>query len=177
MINRGILKCTSPLHIATRTPIIVLTTICTRRAQPDVTASLRLVWPRIAPSDLLKETLHVVLSPRPSLGQISPRILTARFSKVFAAFLQRPKSFSRRLQHSCKGQKVFRGVCSVPAKAKKFFGAFAAFLQRPKSFSSCLQHSCKGQKVSRGICSVPASTQVFAFIPANDMTQLAISTF
>jgi len=102
MINRGILKCTSPLHIATRTPIIVLTTIYPRRAQPDVTASLRLVWPRIAPSDLLKETLHVVLSPRPSLGQISPRILTACFSKAFAAFLQSPKSFSWHLQHSCK---------------------------------------------------------------------------
>ena len=100
-----------------------------------------------------------------------------KFFGAFAAFLQRPKSFSRRLQHSCKGQKVFRGVCSVPAKAKKFLEAFAAFLQRPKSFSRCLQHSCKGQKVSRGICSVPASTQVFAFIPANDMTQLAISTF
>ena len=100
-----------------------------------------------------------------------------KFFGAFAAFLQRPKSFSRRLQHSCKGQKVSRGVCSIPAKAKKFFGAFAAFLQRPKSFSRCLQHSCKGQKVSRGICSVSASTQVFAFIPANDMTQLAISTF
>ena|GEM_PF-860614 len=100
-----------------------------------------------------------------------------KFFGAFAAFLQRPKSFSGRLQHSCKGQKVSRGVCSIPAKAKKFFGAFAAFLQRPKSFSRCLQHSCKGQKVSRGICSVPASTQVFAFIPANDMTQLAISTF
>ena len=72
---------------------------------------------------------------------------------------------------------LFKSVCSIPAKAKKFFEVFAAFLQRPKSFSRCLQHSCKGQKVSRGICSVPASTQVFAFIPANDMTQLAISTF
>ena len=100
-----------------------------------------------------------------------------KFFGAFAAFLQRPKSFLRCLQHSCKDQKVFRGICSVPAKAKKFFEAFAAFLQRPKSFSSCLQHSCKGQKVSRGICSIPASTQVFAFIPANDMTQLAISTF
>ena len=100
-----------------------------------------------------------------------------KFFGAFAAFLQRPKSFSRRLQRSCKGQKVFRGVCSIPAKAKKFFEAFAAFLQRPKSFSRCLQHSCKGQKVSRGICSVPASTRVFAFIPVNDMTQLAISTF
>ena len=100
-----------------------------------------------------------------------------KFFEAFAAFLQRPKSFSRRLQRSCKGQKVFRAACSIPAKTTKFFEAFAAFLQRPKSFSSCLQHSCKGQKVSRGICSVPASTQVFAFIPANDMTQLAISTF
>ena len=87
-----------------------------------------------------------------------------KFFVAFAAFLQSPKSFLWRLQHSCKGQKVFRGVCSIPAKAKKFFEVL-------------LQHSCKGQKVSWGICSVPASTQVFAFIPANDMTQLAISTF
>ena len=66
-----------------------------------------------------------------------------KFFGAFAAFLQRPKSFSRRLQHSCKGQKVSRGVCSVPAKTKKFFEAFAAFLQRPKSFSGHLQRFCK----------------------------------
>ena len=116
-------------------------------------------------------------APHAPCGRSTRHIPILRLSEVFAAFLQRPKSFSGRLQHSCKGQKVFRGVCSIPAKAKKFLEAFAAFLQRPKSFSRCLQHSCKGQKVSRGICSVSASTQEFAFIPANDMTQLAISTF
>ena len=74
------------------------------------------------------------------------------------------------MQSSCKRQKVFRGICSIPAKTKKFLGAFAAFLQRPKNFSEHLQHSCKtpksfschlqrsckDQKVSRGICSVAA---------------------
>ena len=157
LINRGILKCTSPLHIATRTPTIVVTTICTRRAQPDVTASLRLVWPRIAPSDLLKETLHVVLLPRPLLGQISPRILTARFSKVFATVLQTPESFSRHLQHRCKHQKVFRGTCNTVANTKKFFAAFATPLQAPKSFSWHLQHRCKHQKVFRGTCNTVAN--------------------
>ena len=157
MINRGILKCTSPLHIATRTPTIVLTTVCTRRAQPDVTASLRLVWPRIAPSDLLKETLHVVLSPRLSLGQISPRILMARFSKVFATPLQTPKNFSKHLQRRCKRRKVFRGTCNTVANTKKILEAFATPLQAPKSFSSQLQHRCKHQKVFRGICNTVAN--------------------
>ena len=116
-------------------------------------------------------------APHSPCGRSTRHVPILRLSEVFAASLQRPRSFSGRLQHSCKGQKVFRGVCSIPAKAKKFLEAFAAFLQRPKSFSRRLQHSCKGPKVSRGICSVSASTQVFAFIPANDMTQLAISTF
>ena len=56
---------------------------------------------------------------------------------------------------------LFESVCSVPAKAEKFFGAFAAFLQRPKSFSGRLQHSCKGQKVFRGACSIPAKAKKF----------------
>ena len=116
-------------------------------------------------------------APHSPCGRSTRHVPILRFSEVFAAFLQSPKSFLWHLQHSCKVQKVFRGVCSIPAKAKKFLEAFAAFLQSPKSFSWRLQHSCKGQKVSRGICSVSASTQVFAFIPANDMTQLAISTF
>ena len=84
-----------------------------------------------------------------------------KFFVAFAAFLQRPKSFSRRLQHSCKDQKVFRGVCSVPAKAKKFFELLAAFLQRPRSFSRRLQRSCKGQKVFRAACSIPAKAKKF----------------
>jgi len=65
------------------------------------------------------------------------------------------------LQRPCKGRKVFRGVCSIPAKAKKFFEAFAAFLQRPKSFSRRLQRSCKDQKVFRGACSIPAKAKKF----------------
>jgi len=54
--------------------------------------------------------------------------------EMLATPLQTPESFSKHLQHSCKQQKVFRGICSVPANAKKFFGALAAFLQTPKSF-------------------------------------------
>ena len=66
-----------------------------------------------------------------------------KFFVPFAAFLQRPKSFSGHLQHSCKDQKVSRSICSIPANAKKFFVPFAAFLQRPKSFSRHLQRCCK----------------------------------
>jgi len=75
--------------------------------------------------------------------------------------LQTSKGFSGHLQHSCKHQKVFRAICSIPANAKKFFVPFAAFLQRPKSFSGHLQHSCKDQKVSRSICSIPANAKKF----------------
>jgi len=81
-----------------------------------------------------------------------------------ATLLQTPKSFSWDLQQCCKRRKVFRGICSIPANAKKFFEAFAAFLQTPKSFSGHLQHSCKRQKVFRAICSVPAKTKKF-FMP------------
>jgi len=78
-----------------------------------------------------------------------------------ATVLQTSKGFSGHLQHSCKDQKVFRSICSIPAKTKKFLEAFAAFLQTPKSFSCHLQRSCKDQKVSRGICSIPAKTKKF----------------
>jgi len=80
---------------------------------------------------------------------------------MLATVLQTPDSFSEYLQRPCKLQKVFRGICSIPANSKKFFVAFAAFLQRPKSFSEHLQHSCRGQKVFRGICSIPAEAKRF----------------
>ena len=83
-----------------------------------------------------------------------------RLFSVFAAFLQSPKSFSRLLQHCCKPQKVFRGLCSIPAKSKKFFEAFAAFLQTPKSFSRHLQRFCKPQKVHRGPCRTSANVKM-----------------
>ena len=84
-----------------------------------------------------------------------------KFFVRLATVLQTPKSFSWHLQHSCKPQKILRGLCSIPANPKKFFVALAAFLQIPKSFSRRLQHSCKDQKVSRGICSIPAKTKKF----------------
>ena len=80
---------------------------------------------------------------------------------MLTTVLQTPDSFSEHLQRPCKLQKVFRGICSIPANAKKFFAAFAAFLQRPKSFSWHLQHFCKDQKVFRGICSISAKTKKF----------------
>ena len=93
---------------------------------------------------------------------LSPGVSPAlHLFSVFAAFLQTPKSFSRHLQHCCKPQKVFRGLCSIPANSRKFFAAFAAFLQTPKSFSRPLQHSCKLQKVFRGPCSAPANSKKF----------------
>ena len=70
-------------------------------------------------------------------------------------------AFRKCLQRSCKVQKVFCGVCSVPAKSKKFFVAFAAFLQSPESFSRHLQHRCKHQKISRSICNTVASAKKF----------------
>ena len=100
-------------------------------------------------------------APHSPCGRSTRHVPILRLSEMFAAFLQRPKSFSRRLQRSCKGQKVSRGVCSVPAKARKFFEAFAAFLQRPKSFSRRLQRPCKDQKVFRGVCSIPAKAKKF----------------
>ncbi|ETK07698.1 hypothetical protein T231_16095 [Tannerella sp. oral taxon BU063 isolate Cell 6/7/9] len=65
------------------------------------------------------------------------------------------------MQHSCKRQKVFRGTCSIPANARKFFEALAAFLQTPKNFSKHLQRPCKRQKVFRDTCSIPAKAKKF----------------
>ena len=83
------------------------------------------------------------------------------FLEMLAAFLQTPESFSRHLQRLCKRQKVFRGLCSIPANSRKFFEAFAAFLQTPKSFSRPLQRSCKLQKVFRETCNSVANAKKF----------------
>jgi len=71
------------------------------------------------------------------------------------------KRFWKCLQRSCKLQKVFRGLCSIPANSRKFSVAFAAFLRTPESFSRPLQRSCKRQKVFRGTCSIPANSKKF----------------
>ena len=84
-----------------------------------------------------------------------------KFFEAFAAFPQRPKSFSRRLRGSRKGRKVFRGACGAPAKAKKFFEVLAGLPQRPKSFSRRLRGSRKGQKDLRDACGVPANVFFF----------------
>ena len=48
---------------------------------------------------------------------LSPGVCPAlRLFSVLAAFLQRPKSFPRHLQHFCKVQKVFRSTCGTSAK-------------------------------------------------------------
>ena len=83
------------------------------------------------------------------------------FLEALAAFLQTPESFSRHLWGSRKPQKVFRGLCSIPANSRKFFEAFAAFLQTPKSFSRPLQRSCKLQKVFRETCNSVANAEKF----------------
>ena len=82
-------------------------------------------------------------APHSPCGRSTRHVPILRLSEVFAGFPQRAKSFSRCLRGSRKGRKVFRGVCSIPAKAKKFFEVLAAFLQRPKSFSGHLQRFCK----------------------------------
>ena len=89
----------------------------------------------------------------------TPRRPSARFS--LHAESRRPAFSVWAVDSSCPYPSFFGSVCSVPAKAKKFFEAFAAFLQRPKSFSRRLQHSCKGQKVFRGACSIPAKAKKF----------------
>ena len=68
-------------------------------------------------------------APHSPCGRSTRHVPILRLSEVFAASLQRPKSFLWRLQRSCKVQKVFCGVCSIPAKSRKFFVALAAFLQ------------------------------------------------
>ena len=97
------------------------------------------------------------------------------------AELRRPAFSVWAVDSSCPYPSSFGSVCSVPAKAEKFFGAFAAFLQRPKSFSRRLQHSCKGQKVFRGICSIPANVFFFenrlADPPAKPISQSLITHF
>ena len=48
---------------------------------------------------------------------LSPGVCPAlHLFSVLAAFLQRPKSFPRHLQHFCKVQKVFRSTCGTSAK-------------------------------------------------------------
>ena len=124
-----------------------------------------LVAPCVAPHRPLRsvkrDTSCDLIAPHLSLGQISPRILTACFSKVFAGFPQRAKSFSRCLRGSRKGQKVFRGACGAPAKGEKFFEVLAGFPQRAKSFSRRLRGSRKGRKVFRGACGAPAKGEKF----------------
>ena len=56
---------------------------------------------------------------------------------------------------------LFESVCSVPAKAKKFFEVLAEFPQRPKNFSRCLRSFRKHQKVFRDACGVSANTKKF----------------
>ena len=108
----------------------------------------------------LRRLSHVVAaSTRVVRGCKLPRRPSARFSSH--AELRRPAFSVWAVDSSCPYPSFFGSVCSVPAKAEKFFGAFAAFLQRPKSFSRRLQHSCKDQKVFRGICSIPANTKKF----------------
>ena len=110
----------------------------------------------------LRRLSHVVAaSTHVVRGCKLPRRPSARFSPH--AESRRPAFSVWAVDSSCPYPSFFGSVCSVPAKAKKFFELLAAFLQRPKSFSRHLQRSCKHPSI--------------CFYPTNDMTQLAISTF
>ena len=96
--------------------------------------------------------------------------------EVLAAFLQTPKSFSRHLQRRCKRQKVFRGTCSVPAKAKTFLEALAAFLQTPFFSFGRLQKFCKLRFLLLGLCRSSASSD-FSFLVFAEVLQAPFSPF
>ena len=100
-------------------------------------------------------------APHSPCGRSTRHVPILRLSEVFAEFPQTPKSFSWHLRSFRKGQKVFRGACGVPAKAKKFFETLAEFPQTPKSFSWHLRSFRKGQKVFRDACGVPAKAKKF----------------
>ena len=89
----------------------------------------------------------------------TPRRPSARFSPH--AESRRPAFSVWAVDSSCPYPSSFGSVCSVPAKAKKFFEVLAGLPQRPKSFSRCLRGSCKVQKVFRGVCSIPAKSKKF----------------
>ena len=99
--------------------------------------------PPTSPNSCASKRCTLALSIKPAESFYGSHELSITFLEMLATVLQTPKSFLRYLQRSCKGQKVFRGICSIPANAKKFFEVFAAFLQRPKSFSRHLQRFCK----------------------------------
>ena len=65
------------------------------------------------------------------------------------------------LRDSRKGQKVFRGTCGIPAKAKKFSERLAGLPQTPKHFPRHLRDFRKHQKVFRGTCGTPANTKKY----------------
>ena len=101
---------------------------------------------------------------------LSPGVCPAlRLFSVFAAFLQTLKSFSRHLQHSCKVQKVFRGLCSISANPKKFIAALAELPQASKWGKWRLRNFRKHQNGENGVCGTSASVQkekvAFAELP------------
>ena len=106
-------------------------------------------------------SLTVNVSPMQAESFHGSHARAKTFLEVLAASLQTPESFSGHLQRSCKRQKVFRSLCSVPANARKFFGALAAFLQRPKRFWKCLQRFCKRHFSLLGVCRSSASLLVW----------------
>ena len=59
--------------------------------------------------------LTVNVSPMQAKSFHRSHARAKKFFEALAAFLQTPESFSGPLQHCCKLQKVFRGICSVPA--------------------------------------------------------------
>ena len=112
----------------------------------------RLVAPRVAPHRPLRSVKRdtscgliasplagtdFAMHPHGSLFEsvCSVPAKSKKFFVAFAAFLQSPKSFSWHLQHSCKVQKVLRGICSIPANVFFFENRLADPPAKPISQS------------------------------------------
>ena len=73
-------------------------------------------------------------APHSPCGRSTRHVPILRLSEVFAGFPQRPKSFSRRLRGSRKGQKDLRDACGVPANVFFFENRLAASPAKPIAY-------------------------------------------
>ena len=88
-----------------------------------------------------------------------------KFFAALAAFLQTPESFSKHLQRCCRGQKVFRSTCRVPANPKKFIAALAELPQASKWGKWPLRNFRKRPKGENGVCGTSAKADLFSETP------------
>jgi len=80
--------------------------------------------------------------------------------KVFAAFLQTPKSSSRPLRNFRKHEKEESGVCGTSANVKMEKTALAELLQASKRRKWLLQNFCKRQNGENGLCRTSANVKM-----------------